>query len=105
MVRPLLNKTKLDLQPTIGNHDEEFFTCWYGKLQTFSKEFIKAIVNFCETTISKLAKQIKEAENKLKTAPGKRNLWRNKRSNKYKPKYSRPNTQTTETKEIPPIKV
>ena len=59
------NSLKLDLQQTIGNHGKEFLTCWYGKLQTFSKEFLKDIVNFCKTTISKLANKIKETENEL----------------------------------------
>ena len=57
------NGLKLDLQATIANHDKEFLTCLYGKLQTFSKEFMKDIVNFCKTAISKLANEIKETEN------------------------------------------
>ena len=52
-------------QPTIGNPDAESLTCWYGKMQTFLKEFMKDISNFCKATISKLAKKIKETENEL----------------------------------------
>ena len=29
------NGLKLELEPTIGNHDEEFLSCWYNKLQSF----------------------------------------------------------------------
>ena len=60
------NGLKLDLQPTIRNHDGKFLTCWYSKLQTFSKEFMEDIANFCKTTISKLANEIIETENELK---------------------------------------
>ena len=46
MENVISNGLKLDLQPTIGNHDIEFLPCWYGKPKTFSKEFIKGIANF-----------------------------------------------------------
>ena len=99
------NGLKLDLQPTIGNHDEEFLTRWYGKLQTFSKEFMKDIVNFCKTTISKLANEIKETKNELKQFLEKETYEEIKETINTNQKYSRPSTQTMETKEIPPIKV
>ena len=61
------NGLKLELQPTIGNHDEEFLSCWYNKLQSFSKEFMKDIISFCIKTSSELTDDINKTENELTT--------------------------------------
>ena len=39
---------KLDLEPTIGNHDQEFLDMWYFNLQEFSLTLMKGIVKFCD---------------------------------------------------------
>ena len=56
---------KLELEPTIANHDEEFLSCWYNKLQSFSKEFMKDIISFCIKTSSALTDDINKTENEL----------------------------------------
>ena len=43
---------KLELEPTIGNHDQEFSDTWYSNLQEFSLTLMKEIVKFCDKTIS-----------------------------------------------------
>ena len=37
----------IQLEPTIGNHDQEFVKNWYEKLNSFSVELMKDIVGFC----------------------------------------------------------
>ena len=66
---------------------------------------MKDIVNFCKTTISKLANEIKETKNELKQFLEKETYEEIKETINTNQKYSRPSTQTMETKEIPPIKV
>ena len=61
------NGLKLELEPTIGNHDEEFLSCWYNKLQSFSKEFMKDIMSFSIKTSSELTDHINKTENELTT--------------------------------------
>ena len=61
------NGLKLELEPTIGKHDEEFLSCWYNKLQSFSKEFMKDIISFCIKTSSELTDDISKTENELTT--------------------------------------
>ena len=66
---------------------------------------MKDIVNFCKTTISKLANEIKETKNELKQFLEKETYEEIKETINTNQKYSRLSTQTMETKEIPPIKV
>ena len=40
----------INLEPTIGNHDEEFRTLWYNRLQDFSLTLMQDIVAFAEKT-------------------------------------------------------
>ena len=61
------NGLKLELEPTIGNHNEEFLSCWYNKLQSFSKEFMKNIISFYVKTSSALTDDINKTENELTT--------------------------------------
>ena len=44
------NGLRLDLEPTIGNHDEEFLQNWYSKLEEYSKNFMKDVLAFCAKT-------------------------------------------------------
>ena len=42
---------KLELEPTIGNFDQEFVDEWYSKLKGFSLILMKDITTYCEKTI------------------------------------------------------
>ena len=57
---------KLELEPTIGNHDQEFLDTWYSNLQEFSLTLMKGIVKFCDETISETEAYINSIENALK---------------------------------------
>ena len=57
---------KLELEPTIGNHDQEFLDTWYSNLQEFSLSLMKGIVKLCDKTISETAEHINSTENALK---------------------------------------
>ena len=48
------------LEPTIGNHDQEFLDNWYLKQKQFSLLLMKDIVQFCDKTINKSAQDIKK---------------------------------------------
>ena len=37
---------KLELEPTIGNHNQEFLDTWYSYLQEFSLTLMKGIISF-----------------------------------------------------------
>ena len=53
---------KLELEATIGNHDQEFLDTWYSNLQEFSLTLMKGIRKFCDKTIA----HINSTENALK---------------------------------------
>ena len=57
---------KLELQPTIGNYDQEFVDMWCSKLKTFSLTLMKGIVAHCDKTNVKAEDNIKDAETHLK---------------------------------------
>ena len=57
---------KLELEPTIGNYDQEFVDTWYSKLKTFSLTLMKDIVSCCDKTIVKTEDNIKDTETYLK---------------------------------------
>ena len=57
------NELKLELEPTVGNHDEDFVNIWYRKPQRYSLDFVKVVVTFCNTTITSLATEIQNTEN------------------------------------------
>ena len=56
---------KLELERTIGNHDEDFLNNWYKKPQQYSLHFVKDVATFCNTTITCLTNEIQNTENKL----------------------------------------
>ena len=39
---------KLELEPTIGYHDQEYLDTWYSNLQKFCLTLMKGIVKFCD---------------------------------------------------------
>ena len=53
---------KLELEPTIGNYDQEIVDTWYSKLRTFSLTLMKDIVAHCDKTIVKTDDDIKDTE-------------------------------------------
>ena len=50
---------KLELESTIGNHDQD---TWYSNLQEFSLTLMEGIVKFCDKTISETAAHINSTE-------------------------------------------
>ena len=44
------------------NHDQQFVNNWYEKLNNFSVELMKDLVEFCQTTKSDVTEQIKTKE-------------------------------------------
>ena len=58
---------ELMLEPTIGNHDQNFLDNWYSKLKQFSLTLMDDIVKFCDKTISETKTEINKAETTLKS--------------------------------------
>ena len=56
------------LEPTVGNHDQEFLDNWYSKEKQFSLSLMKEkdIVQFCDRTVHKSAQDIIKTESSLK---------------------------------------
>ena len=57
---------KLELEPTIGNHYQEFLDTLYSNLQKLSLTLMKEIVKFRDKTISKTTAHISSTEKALK---------------------------------------
>ena len=57
---------KLELEPTIGNHDQESLDIQYSKQQESSLALMKEIIKFCDKTISKTTAHINSPEKALK---------------------------------------
>ena len=57
---------KLELQPTIGNHDQESLDIQYSKQQESSLALMKEIIKFCDKTISETTAHINSPEKALK---------------------------------------
>ena len=55
------------LEPTIGNHNQEFLDNWYSKLKQFSLSLMEEFVQFCDKTINK-TQEITTTELSLKTS-------------------------------------
>ena len=56
----------LELEPILGNYDQEFLDMWYPNWQEFSLTLMREIVNFYDKTLSETAVQIKSTEKSLK---------------------------------------
>ena len=56
----------IQLEPTIGNFDQNFVNNWYQKLNKFSIELMNDIVNFCKETNTSIDTQIKAKESQIK---------------------------------------
>ena len=46
---------KYCLEPSIGNHSEEFFNNWHEKLQTFALTRMSDVSTFCKSKIEALS--------------------------------------------------
>ena len=57
---------KIQLEPSIGNHDEAFLSTWYDKIQKFSIELMKDTIKFCDKTITKTKSEIQSQEEQIK---------------------------------------
>ena len=57
---------KLELEPTICNHDQKFLDIWYSNQPEFSLILMKGIKKFCDKTITETAVHINATENSLK---------------------------------------
>ena len=57
---------KLELEPTIGNCDQEFVDTWYSKLKLFSLTLMKDTVAHCNKSIVKTEDNIKDTKRYLK---------------------------------------
>ena len=62
----MLKGLKLELEPTIGNFDQEFVDEWYSKLKGFSLILMKGITTYCEKTIKSTNDSIKNTEATLR---------------------------------------
>ena len=62
----MLKGLKLELEPTIGNFDQEFVDEWYSKLKGFSLILMKDITTYCEKTIKSTNDNIKNTEATLR---------------------------------------
>ena len=58
---------ELMVEPTIGNHDQNFLDNWYSKLKQFSLSLMKDIVQFCDKTIDATTTEISTTESSLKS--------------------------------------
>ena len=71
---------KLELEPTIGNYDQEFVDTWYSKLKTFSLTLTKDIVAPCDKTIVKTEDKIEDTETHLKNITEREEFQSNEKS-------------------------
>ena len=62
---------RLELELTIGNHDQEFVDTWYAKLKSFSLTLMKDITFYWDKTIVQTKQNIRETETDLKIVTAK----------------------------------
>ena len=62
---------RVELEPTIGNYDQEFIDTWYAKLKSFSLTLMKDFVNYCDKTILQTKQNIRKTETDLKNVRAK----------------------------------
>ena len=65
---------KLELEPTIGNRDQEFLDMQYSNLKEFSLILMKGIKKFCHKTINETATDINSTEKRNKRKKKKQNM-------------------------------
>ena len=57
---------KLELEPSIGNHDDEFLSKWYEKLEKFSNSLMSDVISYCDKINTETACAITELTDRLK---------------------------------------
>ena len=68
------NALSFELEPTIGNHDNEFVGKWYDIIQQCQLKLMSLTSEFCQNTISKTDDEIKHAYNDIKQNTSANNL-------------------------------
>ena len=104
---------KIDLEPSIGNHDEEFTSLWFRRLEDFSMILISDIINLCERieneTTVKIDEELADLKGKMHADDYKRStdkmtynseqrrkrLSMTKRKKYHHLRYNRPERQDT----------
>ena len=56
---------QIELEPSIGNHNEEFLAKWNEKLVKFSRELTQDVIEFCDTTVAETVAKIADAKEDL----------------------------------------
>ena len=64
--KPIPKGLKLEIEPTIGNFDQELVDECYSKLKVFSLILIKGITTYCEKTIESTNESMKNTETTLR---------------------------------------
>ena len=59
------NALKVNLEPSIGNHDEEYLKIWYQEIEELSRKLAKHTINYCDKTIVQASNDIKTVEEEL----------------------------------------
>ena len=62
------NGLLIELEPSIGNHDEEFLAKWNEKLIRFSRELTEDVIEFCGKTVKDTTAKIAPAKEDLKSS-------------------------------------
>ena len=57
---------RIDVEPSIGNNDDDFCAKWFARLNEFSLTLISDIIEYCEETENVTAERITTATEKLK---------------------------------------
>ena len=60
------NRLKLELEPSIGNHNEDFLAKWNDKLKKFSRELTTDVIEFCGKAITETDAEIEDTNKELK---------------------------------------
>jgi len=57
---------RIEIDPSIGNHNETLLIASYEKIQNPSPEFMKDTIKFCDKTATKAKTRIKAIEEDIK---------------------------------------
>ena len=67
-IKRIPNGLRLDLEPSIGNNDEDFCAKWYSRLEEFSLTLMNDIVEYSERIKTETTDKIKSEDATLKSA-------------------------------------
>ena len=57
---------RIEIEPSIGNHDDQFLASWYEKVEKLSLELMADTVKFCNTTMTRAEIEAKAIDRALK---------------------------------------